>query len=185
MRKDRIQGLFLRHEDDAVGLRPKEGVITFKLEHPDGTVEQFVRCNLIVKTASILVARLVKNNLEPGLKGITYLAVGQGDPAWDPMNPPAATADQETLENEIARKAFSAVDFIDDDGNVSGSPTSIVDFTTVFGPGEAAAPWVEQGLVGGVVTSAPYSGTLVNYATFPVINKPAASTMTVVWRLTF
>lgn len=164
--------------------------------------------NVIVRDASILVARLMKDSAEPD-NGVKALAVGTGDSGWDPLNPPAATNDQRKLENELARKTFSDTDFIynthltsPSPGSVAALPTNIVDFTTIFSQGEAVGPLVEMGLLGGDVNdnmsiTNPIPGSYdvtfdvtgydmqVNYLTFPVVNKPAMATLTITWRITF
>lgn len=164
--------------------------------------------NIIVRDASILVARLMKDKDEPSY-GVRLLAVGTGDSGWDPLNPPAPTEDQRQLENELARKTFSNTDFIYNShatspspGSVAAIPTNIVDFTTVFSEAEAVGPLVEMGLFGGDVNANtsitnPITGSYdvtvdvtgydlqVNYLTFPVLNKPATATLTITWRITF
>lgn len=160
--------------------------------------------NLVVLDASILIARLMKNNQEPP-HGIFALSVGTGDVGWNPMNPPAPTNTQRSLFSELARKTFANTQFIDASGVPTSIPTNVVDFTTTFAEAEAVGPLVEMGLLGGNINSnmsirnpvLPPNGsydptvdlttkdTLVNYLTFPVINKPPTSTLTIVWRLTF
>ena len=61
--------------------------------------------NIIVNSASVLIARLLKDNSEPS-GGITYLAMGTGAVGWNLQNPPQPTTSQTTLEAEIARKAL-------------------------------------------------------------------------------
>lgn len=160
--------------------------------------------NLVVLDASILIARLMKDSEEPP-HGIFALAVGTGDVGWNPMSPPSPTTTQRALYSEITRKTFSATAFIDAGGIPVAYPTKVVDFTTVFTEAEAVGPLVEMGLLGGNISSnlavknpvSPPNGaynatvnltnfeTLVNFLTFPVINKPATSTLEIVWRLTF
>lgn len=160
--------------------------------------------NIVVKDASILIARLVKDSQEPP-KGAYVLAVGSGDTGWDPMNPPAATDTQRALYSEITRKTFSNTQFVDAGGIPVGYPTHVVDFTTVYTESEAVGPLVEMGLIGGNISTnlavknpvSPPNGaydpivdltsyeTLLNYLTFPVVNKPATSTLEITWRLSF
>ena len=160
--------------------------------------------NLVVLDASILIARLMKNNQEPP-HGIFALAVGTGDVGWNPMSPPAPTNTQRALYSELARKTFANTQFIDTGGVPTAIPTHVVDFTTTYAEAEAVGPLVEMGLIGGNVNSnlsirnpvlppnGPYNATvdlttkdtLLNYLSFPVINKPPTSTLTIVWRLTF
>jgi len=160
--------------------------------------------NLIVKDASILVARLMKDNQEPA-KSVFVLAMGTGDSGWNPLSPPAPTNTQRALYSELTRKTFSQTQFIDAGGIPTAIPTNVVDYTTIFTESEAVGPLVEMGLLGGYISTnlsvrnpvtppnGPYDPlvdlrereTMVNYLTFPVINKPATSTLEIVWRLTF
>ena len=146
----------------------------------------------------------VPHQSEPNF-GIYALAVGTGDLSWNLQNPPPATNTQRSLWNEIARKAIASTNFINQDGTIAGVPTNIVDFTTNFSESEAVGPIAEMGLIGGDLSTnmsirnpvLPPNGlydptvdlvgfdTLVNYLTFPVINKPATSTLSWTWRLTF
>lgn len=160
--------------------------------------------NVVTKDLSILLARLCAGSSVQG--GITALALGSGDPAWDSMPaPPLPGEGQRSLQNEIFRKPIHEVRFIDAGGNdTGGRPAHVVDFTTIFGASEAAAPLREMGLLGGDADpvyppSSPPVGngedhdtfdvrgydTLCNYLTFPVIHKPASATLTLTWRLTF
>jgi hypothetical protein len=170
----------------------------------DALQERRELLNLVVLDASILIARLMKDNQEPP-HGIFCLAVGTGQIAWNPMSPPAATNTQRALWSELARKTFASTNFVDQNGIPAAYPTNVVDFTTTFAESEAVGPLDEMGLLGGNVSSnlsirnpvSPANGpydptvnltnfdTLVNYLTFPVINKPATSTLSIVWRLTF
>jgi hypothetical protein len=152
-----------------------------------GHVLQEYHCrNIIVNSASVLIARLLKDNHEPDA-GISYLAVGTGGAGWDLQNPPAPTNTQTALENEIARKAFTTEDvsFVDPStGDHVTTPTNVVDFEATFAETEAVGPIVEMGLFGGDATDMPDSGSQVNYRTFPVINKSASSTFTIIIRIT-
>lgn len=200
--KDAISGLSFRFKD---GYQGPKGEVFLTLEDADGNVlEDRHFNNVITQDFSILVARLCKDSLEPR-HGVFMLAVGTGDSGWDLQNPPAATDTQRSLYNEIDRKAFSETIFRDSGGSPSSIPTNIVDFKTVFTETEAVGPLVEMGLLGGDVNQdtgvqnpvLPPNGayddtedltgqdTLANYFTFPVINKPAGSTLTLVWRITF
>ena len=165
--------------------------------------------NLVVRDASILVARLLKDNQETNLHGAFVLAVGTGDTGWDLMNPPAPTDTQRALYSELTRKRFAQTDFVDPGGLPVGYPTNVVDYTTTFSESEAVGPLVEMALLGGNISTnmsvrnpvpTPYGPnsalaydaahnltmweTELNYLTFPVVNKPATSTLTITWRLT-
>ena len=141
--------------------------------------------NLIVNSASILIARLLKDNHEPDA-GISYLAVGTGG-QWDKQNPPQPVNTTTQLVAELTRKAFTTVDtsFVDPStGNPTIVPTNIVDYTCTFNETEAVGAIVEMGLFGGDATDAANSGDMVNYRTFPVINKSNSMTLTIIFRIT-
>lgn len=160
--------------------------------------------NIVTLDASILIARLMKDSMEPP-HGCFALAVGTGDVGWDPMAPPAPTNTQRSLYAELTRKVFANTQFIDSGGAPTAIPTNVVDFSTIYTESEAVGPLVEMGILGGNVNSnmaitdpvlppnGPYNATvdltnfdtLVNYLSFPVVNKPATSTLEIVWRLTF
>jgi hypothetical protein len=172
------------------------GEFFITLNHNDGSVEKHNFKNIIVDSASLLIARLLadgQTTIDPTgpNHGIRVLAVGTGNPSWDANNPPAATALQEILEAELSRKRFANVNFVKTDG--SGLPattvTNIIDFQTVFNESEAVGPIVEFGLFGGGTGSEDIdntadTGTMINYRTAPVINKPNTATMSIVFRLT-
>jgi len=161
------------------------GDIFMTMKHKDGSVEHRVMENVIVDVASELMAERFKEHDGDASGGILVLAVGSGSPGWDLQNPPPATAAQTQLVNEIERKTFTRSYYVDHAGSESLTRTNIVDYETTYEETEAVGPLVEMGLFGGVGATTPGSGTMVNYHTFPVWNKPATSTLTIVWRLTF
>ncbi len=182
---------------------PYEGFLTMELRDQQGNLlDSWTKKNVITKDASILVARLMKDPAEP-IHGCFALAVGTGDTGWNPMNPPAATNTQRSLYQEISRKVFSTTTFVDSLGAPTALKTNVVDFTATFSESEGVGPLVEMGIIGGRAVLTPrnpilppngtYNDTvdvtskdiLVNYLTFPVINKPGFSTLTFTWRLTF
>jgi hypothetical protein len=212
---EKIRLLFKSHvtfgvsqlEQDAYQGTRREGVkghVFFTLEHDDGATEEWHIPNVVTRDMSLLLARLVVNPLAPR-HGIYALAIGSGDTGWDLQNPPAETNTQRALYSELARKTFSTTTFVDSGGNPVTYPTNIIDLTTTYAQSEAVGPLVEMGLIGGDVNEdlsltnpvTPSNGayddtvdvtgtdTLCNYLTFPVINKPATSRLTIVWRLTF
>ena len=193
-----------RHEEDA-RIKIRGDVFLTLRDGASGKLQdEWVYRNVVTLDASILIARLMKDSLEPS-HGCFALAVGTGDVGWDPMNPPAPTNTQRALYAELTRKTFANTQFIDGGGAPTATPTNVVDFTTTYTESEAVGPLVEMGILGGNISSnmavqnpvsppnGPYNATvnltnfdtLVNYLTFPVVNKPATSTLTIVWRLTF
>jgi hypothetical protein len=176
-------GYRIKHEEKITPLR---GEFRMILRENGRIIEERVDHNIIVNTASVLIARLLKDNQEPD-GGITYLAVGTGAPGWNLQNPPQPTNTQTYLNSEIARKAFSTQDvtFIDPEtGDPTIIPTNVLDFTATFAETEAVGALVEMGLFGGDATDMINSGTEVNYRTFPVINKTNSMTLTIIFRIT-
>jgi len=176
-------GFRLKHKED---LPRMSGEFWFQLKEDGNLVEERHGHNIIVNGASVLIARLLKDNSEPD-GGITYLAVGTGGVGWNLQNPPQPTTTQTALENEIARKAFTTEDvtFIDPStGDPTTVPTNVVDYTATFAETEAVGPLVEMGLFGGDATDLLDSGTEVNYRTFPVLNKTNSMTLTIIFRIT-
>lgn len=173
----------------ALGFREQTGVriegwVFTTMNYNDGRQEvRDLGKNVITNSASILLARLIKDNVEPA-NGAFALAVGLGAVGIDPNNPPPATAAQTQLANELTRKQFQSINFISG-GVVSATPTNVIDLTTFFDESEAVGGLTEMGLVGGDATLTANTGTLINYRTFPIINKPPTATLTITWRLTF
>lgn len=172
--------------------RKIKGEFFITINHANGEKEKHNFKNIIVDSASLLIARFLadgQTTLDPSgpAHGIWVLAVGTGAPGWDNLNPPAPTATQTILEAELARKRFSNVNFVKTDG--SGLPattiTNILDFQTVFSESEAIGPIMEFGMFGGDADElVKDSGTLINYRTIAVINKPNTATMSIVFRIT-
>lgn len=194
-------GMALR-QYDTVGAISRGDVIIRLYDEFDRLTETITKKNLIVLDASLLVARLCKDPLEPP-HGIFMLAVGTGA-SGAILNPDVPDEKQRRLNNEIARKTFASTTFRDANGIAVSYPTKVVDFTTEFLPAEAVGPLNEMGLISPLSsnplvtnpnpnTFPTYDPTvdvtnydiLVNYLTFPVISKPNTARMTVTWRITF
>ena len=193
---------------DSARFHPYGGEIFWTLVNEDGSVaSEGHKRNIVTKDAGILLAWLMANKDGPNV-GIKYLAVGSGDPSWDPMNPPPATVTQRSLYTELARVAFTNTAYYVGT-SVSAYPTNVVDFTFTFSPSQAVGPIVEMGLIGGDCNTstaavrspilppnpgANYNNPVVdvdgkdilcNYVTFPVVNKGPTQTLNYTWRLTF
>lgn len=161
--------------------------------------------NVVTLDAGLLVAALMKDPQEPA-HGINMLAVGTGA-LGNILEPDAPGRYQRQLNNEIFRKSFAETTFRDSNGAKSAIRTPVVDFTTIFGEGEAVGPLNEMGLMSTISNNnavlnpnpnqaqseAEYDPTIdtslydvmVNYLTFGVIVKPATSILQLTWRLTF
>ena len=161
------------------------GVVAGELKYPDGRVERrHLGHNVIVQDASLLIAQLCKGE---DVDGFTHLAVGVGDPTWDKFDPPPESPLVARLESEVVRVAADDIYYVKEDGSgaPSDSRTRIVDFLFTFTESQANAPLVEQGLFGGTNASLPNGGTMVNYRTHSVWNKPVGARLSMLWRFTF
>lgn len=184
-------GMGLTYKEEKT--KKMKGEFFIRLNHNDGRVDEKHIQNIIVEDASLLIARLLadgQTSVDPTgpAHGIWVLAVGTGNPAWpDRNNPPAPTIYQHVLEAELARKRFANVSFVKTDG--SGLPastvTNILDFQAVFNESEAVGGIVELCMFGGDASDTlADSGTMLNYRTIPVINKPNTATLSIIFRLT-
>jgi len=169
------------YEEKPVGLK---GRLILNAYEKGELVYSYDNPNIIVNTASILIARLLKDNSEP-TNGISHLAIGSGNAGWDLFDPPAPTTSQTVLENEFFRKEIDFTTFVHPNtGEPTTNPTNIVDYSVTFGESEAVGPVVEMGLFGGEATSQSNTGTMINWRTFPVINKTSTMTLTIIFRIT-
>lgn len=182
----KFKGLFrvntgVTYEEKPLSLK---GELFYTLYEGGEVVGEYRHSNIIVNTASILIARLLKDNSEP-TSGISYLAAGSGNAGWDAFDPPAPTTSQTRLENEFSRKSIALKTFVDPEtGEPTETQTNIVDYSVTFGEGEAVGPIMELALFGGDATVEFNSGTMINWRTFPVINKTNTMTLTVIFRIT-
>lgn len=180
----RVHFGFLRKEVELV--KPLKGHLTIKGYENGKLVIDYSHSNIIVNSASVLISRLLKDSGEP-TAGISYLAVGTGGIGWNLQDPPAPTTSATTLTGELERKAIGVNDtnFIDPDtGDPVGTATNIVDYSVTFSESEAVGALVEMGMFGGDATVALNTGTMVNWRTFPVINKTNSMTLTIIFRIT-
>lgn len=164
--------------------REPKGELFLRLYEKGKLIHYYHEHNIIVNSASILIARLLKNSQEP-TAGISYLAVGSGNASWDPFDPPSPTTSQYLLENEFDRKAIDLTTFVDPEtGEPVETETNIVDYSCTMGEADAVGPIMELGLFGGDATATINSGTQINWRTFPVINKTNSMTLTIIFRIT-
>jgi len=164
------------------------------------TLAEWHRPQIITRDAGIAGAAHFKGDLTGGLK---MLAIGTGA-TGNLLSPDAPQNTQRMLNNEIARKAFSATTYRTAEGVAVSYRTNIVDFTTTFGEAEAVGALNEMGLLvpasinpetRNPINNGPtnYDPTidvdgldlLVNYLTFAVVSKPATAVLAITWRLTF
>jgi len=177
-----------------------KGDVQVKLIFPCGKEEVVLRKeNIYTLDGGVLAAMLFKG--EAGVGALKVLAVGTGAKG-EVSSPDIATDVQRRLNTEIKRKDFSSIVYRKADGTTSSVPTNVIDFTTVFSETEANSGLNEMGLIANEQNPStpndqdmnnPYDPTkdvrnfdiLVNYLTFPVINKPQGSVLAITWRLTF
>lgn len=155
---------------------------------------------IITRDAGIAGAAHFKGDLTGGLK---MLSVGTGA-TGNLLSPDAPQDTQRMLNNEIARKAFSATTYRTAEGVAVSYRTNIVDFTTTFGEAEAVGALNEMGLLvpasvnpatknpidngpSNYDASLDVSGLdlMVNYLTFSVISKASTAVLAITWRLSF
>nr|DAI99405.1 MAG TPA: baseplate protein [Caudoviricetes sp.] len=99
-----------------------------------------------------------------GMGGLSYWAIGSGAASWDTTQPiPSATDTQ--LTNEIGRKIIpaSAFAFLDGDGQVTTTPTNVLQITLTFGANDCNGNWREFALYGGNATNQLGSGVMINH----------------------
>lgn len=196
----------LGFEDD-LGIKVK-GDVFGVLQYEDGREEIVLdKSNVYTLDGGILAAILFSRNLGAGFaRGVDMLAVGTGA-SGSSASPDIADYRQRKINVPLFRKTFTSVVYRNSDGSLANVPTNIVDFTTTFESADAVGALTEMGLmctVSGVsggsaefsqladvfpsrdlTTDITGSDILVNYLTFPVINKPSGAILAITWRLTF
>jgi hypothetical protein len=155
-----------------------------RVTHDPGWVK-----NTIVTRCRVLIAAFLRGESAAGLQ---YMAVGQGDPAWDAAGTPPSNPD--TTVDLVARYSpplplgASDLAYLDATDQVQLPPSPRLQVTCTLGPGYPAPlpglttfPLREFGLfarLGG-------SDSMVNSIRHPVIHKDQAATLIRVVRLYF
>lgn len=137
------------------------GAMSATLVKADGSVELTHKDNIIVNVGFDLIADAIgRASGRPAV--LSHIGVGAGTAA--PL--PADT----TLVSQIGRLAATYA-------HTAGTKTFT--FTSVFNPGVATGAITEAG-----VFNAATNGTMLDRVTFPVVNKGADDTLTVVFTFT-
>ena len=198
---------------DSIGIKVK-GDVFATLRYEDGKEEVVIdKSNIYTLDGGILAAILFSNNAgQNNSRFVNMLAIGTGA-SGSAQNPDIPDYQQRALNTALYKKTFSSVLYrkadgsLSVDGNNNPLPTNIVDFTTTFESSEAVGALTEMGLISSVNNSflansfVPNTNNfpldreeteavldydvLVNYLTFPVINKPNGAILAITWRLTF
>ena len=129
----------------------------------------FEKDNVLTLDCGILVARLMRNSLEPIVgsnnpnKGVSMLSIGTGA-TGNLLSPDAPQPEQRKINAQAAngRKAFSSAQFRDGDGVAVSYPTNTVDFTATFSESEAVGPLNEMGVVSAVSSNPALSNWIIN-----------------------
>jgi len=129
---------------------------------------------------------------------------------WDKTNPPGSTVlggrmledgdalwaniDKPILVNEVGRKKFQKVQYLNTDFTVSAYPTHIIELECEFGDLEVVGGLMEMGLFGGtvepfdrdyiVISQLQEYGDMVNYRTFKIWHKSSTDRLMIRWRIT-
>lgn len=146
------------------------------------------RSNLIVRNCNLLLAALMKNEIN--MQGILYLAIGEGKDDWDSSRPvPLLTTSK--LAKEVARMEITEnqVVYLDNLNKPVETISNRLEITIKF-RGEDFISNVFQtvrefGLFGGDATGEPNSGFMINYVIHPRIDLTSDLTFTRKLRLAF
>lgn len=142
----------------------------------------------IVRDCNRLLAALMKG--QTGITGILYLAIGEGERAWDDSLP-SPPADASKLSREWLRQAVQPeqIVFLDADGQPTDTPSDQLEITATFNGAELVTDGVkslrEFGLFGGDATDEADSGYLINYVIHPRIDFTPQATLIRQLRLHF
>lgn len=159
------------------------GEIIDKIYKNGVLVDTIVGHNLVVNSFLKLVMLMLKN--QSGYKGATYWAIGSGADSWD-NNAVSPSVGETRLTNEIGRVAIPASEivFLDQNYNVTSTPTNIIQITHTFGTADCNGKWREFGIFGGNASSTANSGLMINKRHHGVITKTNEMTVERTMRFT-
>lgn len=137
--------------------------------------------NLIVDTCSILIAGLMKGDLQP----LQYIAVGSGSSSWNNESLPNPLPTDTKLLAEVFRKQIAGVDYIDTNNVVTTTKTNKIQIKVLFLENEANGELRELGVFGGNATTTKDTGIMVNRKIHPLIYKTSGMQLERTIRFTF
>jgi len=140
-----------------------KGSLTLVLKDEHGNVKQQDEVNLVVDTGLAYIASRMKDTT---LAAMSHMAIGTSD--VDPA------AGQTTLLNEVARVALDSTSLV-----TTTATNDSIQYVATFGAGTGTGGIKEAGLFND--TSA---GTMLCRTEFAVINKGAADTLAITWKVT-
>ena len=160
------------------------GIYRDRLWTPAATpVDRGWRSNIVVDQARLALASFMKGEEEAF--GIRVLQVGAGDEAWDQQGAPAPVATTTELVDPVDDREIDPeqIVFLDETGAEVDGPTSRVQVTVEYEPGEPAEEVAlrEFGLFGELLGEL----YMIDYVRHPVLNKGAQDTLERVIRLRF
>ncbi len=158
------------------------------LTDSNGRVQQGWHSNLIVRNCNLLLAALMKNEIN--MQGILYLGIGEGEDDWDSSRPvPLMTTTK--LAKEVARLEITKnqVVYLDNLEKPVETISNRLEITIKFRGEDFISNGFqtirEFGLFGGDATKEPNSGFMINYVIHPRIDLTSDLTFTRKLRLTF
>lgn len=136
--------------------------------------------NAIMPGCRVLLAALIKGDLESGIK---YWAVGEGQPSWDTT--PPAVVDRTRLQSEVARQAIAApqIQFWNPQWHTEGNdmPSSVPSFALDIRVEFKEPIWGktlrEFGLFGGKAATGTNTGYLINHKVHTPLQVPSGATL--------
>jgi|LGOV01.1.fsa_nt_gb hypothetical protein len=158
------------------------------LTDSNGRVQQGWHSNLIVRNCNLLLAALMKNEIN--MQGILYLGIGEGEDDWDSSRPvPLMTTTK--LAKEVARLEITKnqIVYLDNLEKPVETISNRLEITIKFRGEDFISNGFqtirEFGLFGGDATKEPNSGFMINYVIHPRIDLTSDLTFTRKLRLTF
>lgn len=132
--------------------------------------------NTLVYSVWPLIAGRLRN--DRALEGVTYCAVGAGDPSWDQRMPAAARASVRLVAETLrVRLKDEDLTYLDGGGRPVKHPTARLQARAALVAVGEALTLREFGLYGGTASDAPDSGYLINYVVHPRLDLRVGQTL--------